>query len=175
MGDRTELATWTGFTFEVRPVEPSDEPLLADFFARLTPEDRRFRFLSGLKVGHALLERLTHVDHQRSENFLAFDGDILIASSMLAADPAMERAEVAIAIRPDYKHRGIGWTLLAYLARKAEAKGIAFIESIECRDNVEAIGVEKDMGFTATPCPGDSTLLLLQRRLGGEPGTDLSS
>jgi GNAT superfamily N-acetyltransferase len=112
-----------------------------------------------------MLERLTKVDHERSEDFLAFDGDTLIASAMLAADPAMERAEVAIAIRPDYKHRGVGWALLAHLARHAREKGIGLIESIECRDNVEAISVEKEMGFTATPYPGDATLVLLQKRL----------
>lgn len=169
VADCTELATWTGFVFEVRPVEPADEPLLADLLERLTPEDRRFRFLSAVtRIGHDMLQRLTKVDHERSEDFLAFDGDTLIASAMLAADPAMERAEVAIAIRPDYKHRGVGWTMLAHLARHAHEKGINLIESIECRDNVEAISLEKEMGFTATPYPGDSTLVLLQKRLGAK-------
>ena len=166
VAEQTELGTWTGFVFEVRPAEPADAPLVVDLLARLTPEDRRFSFLSAVtRVDHDMLERLTKVDHERSEDFLAFDGDTLIASAMLAADPAMERAEVAIAIRPDYKHRGVGWALLAHLARHARGKGIGLIESIECRDNVEAISVEKEMGFTATPYPGDATLVLLQKRL----------
>jgi GNAT superfamily N-acetyltransferase len=173
--DCTALATWTGFAFEVRPATPDDEGRLADFLARLTPDDRRFRFLSGMpKVGHDLLERLTRVDHDRTVDFLAFDGDVLIASAMLAADPAMERAEVAIAILPEYKHRGVGWTLLAHLARFAESKGIGLIESVECRDNFEAIGVEKDMGFSATSYPGDPTLVLLTRKL-GDPNIELTS
>lgn len=176
LADCTELATWTGFVFEVRPAGPADGPLLADFFARVTPEDRRFRFLSAVpRVGHDILERLTRVDHERTEDFLAFDGDELIASAMLAADAAMERAEVAISIRPEYKHRGVGWALLAHLARYAEEKGIQIIESVECRDNVEAIAVEKEMGFAATPYPGDATLLLLQKELGRDPGVDLTS
>ena len=171
----TALSTWTGFAFEVRPAAPDDEAILADFFARLTPEDRRFRFLSGMpKVGHDLLERLTRVDHDRTEDFLAFDGDTLIASAMLAADPEKKRAEVAIAIRPEYKHRGVGWTLLAHLGRYAESKGIGLIESVECRDNVEAIEVEKEMGFTATSYPGDPTLVLLTKKI-GDPNVDLTS
>jgi GNAT superfamily N-acetyltransferase len=166
IADCTQLATWTGFSFEVRPAEARDEALLADFFGRLTPEDRRFRFLSGMpKIGHDVLERLIRVDHERTEDFLAFDGDTLIASAMLAADPAMERAEAAIAILPEYKHRGVGWALLAHLGRFAREKGIKLIESIECRDNVEAISVEKEMGFTATPYPGDASLVLLQKQL----------
>lgn len=163
----TALMTWKGFTFEVRPAEAGDEPLLAEFFAGLTPEDRRFRFLSGMpRVGQDMLERLTRVDHDRTEDFLAFDDDVLIASAMIAADPARKRAEVAIAIRPEYKHRGVGWALLAHLARYAREKGIELIESVEFRENAEAIAVEKEMGFTATPYPGDATLVLLQKQLG---------
>ena len=162
----TELATWKGFRFQVRPAAPGDEAALADMFAKVSPEDRRFRFLSAVRtVGHAFLERLTHVDHQRTEDFLAFDGDRLIASAMLAADPAGERAEVAISIRADYKGRGVGWTLLDHVARFAAEKGFELLESIESRDNREAIGLEKEMGFTATLYPGDATLVLVQKRL----------
>ena len=161
------LTTWTGFEFRVRPATPDDEAALAELFAKVTPEDRRFRFLSCVKtVGHSLLERLTQADHQRSEDFLAFDGDTLIATAMLAADAGMERAEVAISIRADYKHRGVGWTLLDHVARCAQRKGIRLLESVECRDNREAITLEKEMGFTATSYPGDATLVLVQKKLG---------
>lgn len=162
----TALTTWNGFEFRVRPVTPDDEAVLADLFTRVTPEDRRFRFLSGVKkVGHSLLERLTQVDHQRTEDFLAFDGDTLIATAMLAADAEMERAEVAISIRAGYKHRGVGWTLLHHVAREAAAKGIKLLESIESRDNVEAVALEKEMGFTVTAYPDDATLVLVQKKL----------
>ena len=164
--DRSELGTWTGFRFEVRPVRPGDEAALAEFFDQVSPQDRRFRFLSAVpKVGRDMLERLTQVDHDRTEDFLAFDGETLIASAMLAADPAKERAEVAIAIRADYKSRGLGWALLAYVAGYATDKGIRLLESVECRDNVDAIALEQEMGFTATAYPGDATLVLVQKRL----------
>lgn len=162
----SELTTWTGFRFSIRPAEPGDQAALADFFQRVTPEDRHFRFLSAApRVNHDMLERLTKVDHDLTEDFLAFDADTLIASAMLAADHLRERAEVAISIRSDYKHRGVGWTLLDHLGRYARDKGIKLIESIESRDNVEAIALEKEMGFSATAYPGDATLLLVQKKL----------
>ena len=165
-GDAAELSTWTGFIFRVRPAGPADEAILADFFGRVTAEDRRFRFLSAVhQVGRDMLERMTQVDHDRTEDFLAFDGDTLIASAMLAADAALERAEVAIAVRADYKQRGVGWALLAHLTRFAQQIGIRLVESVECRDNVEAISLEKEMGFTATAYPGDASLVLLQKSL----------
>jgi len=161
------LTTWTGFDFTVRAACPEDEALLAEFFTKVSPEDRHFRFLSGVeRVGHSFLERLTQVDHDRSEDFLAFDGDTLIASAMMASDEAKERAEVAISVRADYKQRGVGWTLLEFTASQAAARGIAIVESIESRDNVEAISLEKEMGFAATAFPGDPCLLLLQKQTG---------
>ena len=161
-----ELTTWTGFRFRVRSAMPDDRKALEELFERVTPEDRRFRFLSAVrKVDQDLLTRMTEVDHERTEDFLAFDGETLIASAMLAAEPEGERAEVAISIRAEYKHRGIGWALLDHVARFAGAKGIKLIESVECRDNLEAITLEKEMGFTATTYPGDPALVLLQKRL----------
>ena len=161
-----ELSTWTGFRLRVRHAGPADRAALAELFEKVSDEDRRFRFLSAVRrVDQDMLSRMTEVDHERTEDFLAFDGDTLIASAMLAADPAGERAEVAISVRADYKQRGVGWTLLDHAARFAAAKGVELIESVENRNNVEAITLEKEMGFTATAYPGDPTLVLLQKKL----------
>ena len=163
-----DLITRSGFQVHVRPARREDEPALASFFRHVGPDDIRFRFLSALStVGHDFLVRLCQVDHDRTEDFLAFgeDGQTIIASAMLAADAQLERAEVAISIRADHKGRGISWTLLEYLSRYARAKGIKTLESIESRDNHEAIELEREMGFVATSYPGDSTLMLVQRDL----------
>lgn len=163
-----ELTTRSGVRLKVRPAAPEDESLLTEFFGRVAPEDLRFRFLSAVKKpGHDLVAPLVQVDHTTTENFLAFaeNGKTLLATAMLAADPTLERAEVAIATRADAKHQGIGWTLLDHVAGYASARGIGTLESIESRDNREAIGLEREMGFTALPYPGDTTLVLLQKRL----------
>lgn len=168
--DGAFLMTRTGFTFYVRPAAPGDEAALADFFRHATPEDLRFRFLTSLReVDRDRLEMMTHVDHGRTEDFLAYemDGGPIIATAMMAADPAMETAEVAVSVRPDYRGRGIGWTLLEHVSRFAEAKGIKTLQSIESRDNSAGIELEREMGFTAKPCPGDSTLVILETKLGG--------
>lgn len=160
------LTTWTGFEFKVRPATPADKAAVAELFTRVSDEDRRFRFLSSIdRLDDDLLKRLTQVDHLQTEDFLAFDGGTPIASAMLAADEAMERAEVAISIRADYKHRGVGWALLDQVAREAQKRGIRLLESVESRDNREAITLEREMGFTATAYPGDPTLILLQKKL----------
>jgi GNAT superfamily N-acetyltransferase len=173
MDDRsTDLATRTGFRFFVRPASPADDDLLAEFFTHVTREDLRFRFLTGLNVvAESQIIGLTHVDHKRTENFLAFtaDGSTMIATAMLACDEAFDRGEVAIAIRNDHKHKGVSWELLAHVARYAESWGVHTLESIESRDNHAAIELEREMGFTAKAYPGDATLVLVSRKLARKP------
>lgn len=163
------ITTRSGVQLNVRPAAPEDEALLEDFFGRVTPDDLRFRFLTPVrKPAHEMVAELVEVDHTTTENFLAFaeDGETLVATAMIAAEPSLERAEVAIAVRADFKHKGVGWSLLQLVADYARARGIRAIESIEARDNREAIGLEQEMGFTATTYPGDSTLVLLRKQLG---------
>ena len=46
------------------------------------------------------------------------------------------------------------------------SKGVELLESIESRENREAIALEREMGFTATSYPGDASLVLVQKKLG---------
>jgi len=165
-----ELTTRTGLRLYVRPVSTEDGDLVERFFSDLSENDLRFRFLTPL--AHpcpSLLEALIKVDHVRTEDFLVFagvaGGKALIASAMLAADAGLTRAEVAIAVRPDYKERGVGWTLLDFVAADARARGIGTLESVECRENRGAIMLELEKGFTASPFPGDATLTLVSKTL----------
>lgn len=164
-----ELVTRAGIRLKLRPANPDDEPLLADFFEHMLPEDVRFRFLTPVPHPcHDMLSRLVGVDHVRDENFLAFadDGETLVATAMITADPGLEKAEVAIAVRADHRHKGVGWTMLDYAATYAEARGFKSIESIEAADNRDAIGLEREMGFSATFCPDDPRLVLVRKTLG---------
>lgn len=164
------LTTRTGLELFVRPAAPDDKALVDAFLGELAADDLRFRFLTPIaRAGQALLDLLVNVDHVRTEDFLAFadeDGEkVLAASAMLAAEPGMKRAEVAIAVSPDFQQRGVGWTLLDFVARDAAARGIRSLESVECRDNRAAITLEQEMGFTASAFPGDATLTLLRKEL----------
>jgi GNAT superfamily N-acetyltransferase len=162
------LTTRTGFEFFTRPAVAGDERELGRFFDHVTPEDLRFRFLSSSRrVGTDQLAAMTSYDHRTTENFLAYDKDrtTVFASAMLAANPTLENAEVAMAILPDYKARGASWTLLEHITRFAQAKGISTLESIERRDHHAAIELEREMGFKAVACPGDATLVIIRIEL----------
>lgn len=162
------LITRTGFAFWARPVRPSDADQLSAFFDNVSKEDLRFRFLTGFQhISADRIEAMTAVDHKKVEHFLALEhqSGTLIASAMLAASDANGQAEVALSILPEYKKRGISWTLLNHIARFAQAKGFKTIESLESRANHDAIELEKEMGFATYPCPGDATLMIVRAEL----------
>jgi len=163
------LMTHTGLMLRVRAVKPEDEPLLTEFFRHVTPEDLRFRFLGGVRdVSHERLLAMTKVDHVATENFLAFagGGDAVVATAMVACDPSLTKAEVAISVRADDKHKGVGWEMLRHVARYARSRGIRTLESLESRENHEAIELEREQGFAAVPYPQDPTLILIRKDLG---------
>ncbi|WP_225007637.1 MULTISPECIES: GNAT family N-acetyltransferase [Novosphingobium] len=165
----TQMTTRDGTVLSVRAAFAEDEAALADFFDKVSAEDRRFRFLTAVQhLEHEQLQPLTHVDHWRTESFVAFDaasGEI-VASAMLACDAKMDTGEIAISVRSDYRGRGVGWTMLDLLADEACKRGLNRVISIEDRDNHAAIELEREKGFEAHGVEGDPHLVMLEKRFG---------
>lgn len=166
-----DVTTRTGLTVTVRPVTSADDPTLARFFEHVAPEDLWFRFLSARKeVGLDQIHAMTHVDHRNSETYLAFvkGTEVPVSAATMAGDADGRRAEVAISVHADFKHCGLGWEMLAFVARQAAARGFAAVESVESRENHEAVELERNMGFVVRTHPDDPTLLLVTKDLTGE-------
>jgi acetyltransferase len=163
-----QLETKGGVLLNVRPAAPEDKAELIRFLGAASSEDLRYRFLSAVgKPGSAMAKTLIDVDHERTENLLAFDGrdGRLVATAMIAADDNMDDAEVAIMVRSDLKGRGVGWSMLAHSCEYAKERGYKQIHSVELADNRSAIALEREMGFVARPCPGDASLTMVSKKL----------
>ncbi|KTW00270.1 GCN5 family acetyltransferase [Sphingomonas yabuuchiae] len=163
--DTEMLVTRHGTVLHVRPAREEDEPAFAAFFAKVSPEDLRFRFLTSVRVvSHERLSGMIRANDATSESLIAFDdGGSIVAAAMLAGNDIAKTAEVAVAIRRDMKARGIGWTLLDHLVGHAKRKGYHTIEALEDRDNQSAITIEKEMGFIPHPVESDPMLVRLTR------------
>lgn len=168
-----ELAPLRTFTtrddilLDVRAAFAEDAPLLATFFDQVSDEDRRFRFLAACHhASDAQLAPLTHVDHWRSESFLAFErsSGALVASAILACDARMNTGEIAVSVRRDFRNRGIGWAMLDLLGEEARKRGLQRVISIEDRENHAAIELERERGFVAHGIEGDPHLVMLEKR-----------
>lgn len=163
-----QLKTRGGLELNVRPASSADEQAITSLLGNASPEDLRFRFLSAVgKPGHGLSKSLLDVDHERTENLLAFDAHdgTLVASAMIAADEKKEDAEVAVMVRSDLKGRGAGWSMLDHCCEFAKQHGYKRIHSVELGANRRAIALEEEMGFAAGPCPGDASLTMLSKTL----------
>lgn len=162
-----DLVTRSGAKLHVRPVLPSDEWELAEFFTHVSPEDKRFRFLTSVReVDHDRLVAMTQIDYRRTMNFLAFAEDgTLVATALLTAAGDKSKAEFAISVRADWKGKGVSWTLVEHVLRYARAEGIEAVESLESRDNYAAIALEREFGFTAEPVDGSMSEVLVRKVL----------
>lgn len=162
------LQTRSGFQFFARPAGPDDDAALAEFFGHVTKDDLRFRFLSAVKkVSEQQIAKMTHIDHRQTEDFLVSEtlGGPVIANAMLAADKALETAEVAITVHEDFKGKGLEAALLEFVSTDAKRRGIKKLMSIENRENRFTIELEREMGFTARGVDGDPMLVMLETRL----------
>ncbi|MCZ3380651.1 GNAT family N-acetyltransferase [Rhizobium sp. AG207R] len=162
------IVTRDGLRVSVRPATNGDEGLLTELFDHVSPQDLRFRFFSAIKhVSRKQIAELIGVDHSAVESYIAFARNTAtpIATAVLACDRDKKRAEVAISVRSDLKGHGLGWELLSLMVREAKNRGLQTIESIEDRNNYDAVEIEQNMGFRVKPYPDDPRLVLLSKSL----------
>ncbi len=123
----------------IRQVRSADAPLLADGFARLSPESRRLRFLRRKDaLSAAELRYFTDVDHHDHEALGALDraggrGVGIARYVRDAGDP--HAAEIAVTVVDAWQGRGLGSELLAQLSGRARAEGIRRFTALVSADN----------------------------------------
>jgi RimJ/RimL family protein N-acetyltransferase len=133
----------------IRQVQSTDAPLLADGFARLSPQSRRMRFLMTKKdLSPAELRYFTDVDHHDHEALGALNhadgrGVGIARYVRLAEDP--QAAEIAVTIVDGWQGRGLGTELLTRLAGRARQEGIHRFTALVADDNVAMAGLLRNM------------------------------
>ena len=133
------MALRDGSKVVIRQVSRDDAPLLADGFARLSPQSRRLRFLYRKdELTPAELRYLTDIDHHDHEALGALDhpGGRGIGVARYVRDTAdPHAAEIAVTIVDDWQGRGLGTELLARLSGRARAEGIRRFTALVSADN----------------------------------------
>lgn len=145
----------------IRPIRPEDEALYQDFFAVVTPEDRRLRFFgAGPKLSHGSLARFTQIDYAREMAFVALEqkSGALLGVVRLIADPDYTRGEYAIIVRSDLKGRGLGWRLMQHLIEYAKAEGLKELHGSVLAENTTMLRMCRELGFAVDREPGDESL-----------------
>ena len=137
----------------IRPIKAEDEALYADFFDRVTMEDRRLRlFIRSRHLTHGFLARMTQIDYAREIAFVAIEqlSGALLGVVRFFADPDYRHAEFAILVRSDLKGRGLGWRLMQHLIDYARAEGLEAITGSVLEENTTMLRMCEEFGFTCS-------------------------
>jgi len=81
------------------------------------------------------------------------------------ADPDNLRAEYAIAVRSDWKGRGLGYLLMNRLIDIAGQRGIGELVGEVLRENEPMLQMCRELAFTVAPDPRDAKVMLVRKPL----------
>jgi acetyltransferase len=153
---RVELG---GDRFVLRPIRPEDRRAYADFIARLGAEDLRRRFFdpSGLSP-ESEFERYVLTDHAGGAGFVAVceasgSAEEIVGESRVYRYPGSSAAELAIIVRSDMQHRGLGHALMQKAIDYCTARGLEMIARI-LPDNDAMIRLAERSGMHVEHGPG---------------------
>ena len=131
----------TSNSVRVRAIRPTDAPELQRFYAGLSPESRRTRFLSiSAGLSQAQSASFCTTDHDHQEGFVAVVHNGPVAQERIVGHLCLEpdgeeAAEVAIAVADEFQHRGIGRRLMLAGVAWARGKHIARLTATMSADN----------------------------------------
>jgi predicted CoA-binding protein len=140
-----------GSTATVRIATGHDAEALASFFARLSVESLRARFLSQSIPGPQFVESLCDSSNPRVqltlvvERLLQSDKAIVAVGSYFGRNN--DSAEVAMAVDDQFQRKGIGSALLERLALLATRAGFTRFWAITRMENRDMIDVFRNSGF----------------------------
>jgi acetyltransferase len=149
------LAT-DGTFFAVRPIQPADEAMLADFHARLSEETVYRRYFSALRlenrVSHKRLASRCVVDYHNEIALVAIHRDSsaidhLVAVARFIKVKDTTKAEVAFVVADAYQHHGLGTFLLQRMIEIARKEGLSTLEAVVLAENLGMRDLLRRAGF----------------------------
>ena len=144
-----DIITRTGEAVRVRPITPGDSELLIEFFERLGPESRYYRFFrvkSDLQPEE--VEYFTTVDYATRMALIAiYDGRMVGVARYDSESDDPERAEVAFSVSDEMQGHGIGTSLLQLITAYARDHGITGFRAYVLPENVQMMRVFRNSGY----------------------------
>lgn len=156
---------------QIRPVRAGDARAIAGFYARLTPESRRTRFLGACRsISDLQAERFARAGEHGASGWLALDaqGTVVGHLCLEPLDPRGERVEeIAVAVAEDWRNRGLGHALLDAAITSARHRGVHALEATMLTGNhpIHALLEHTGLPWTCRALePGSETIRIDLRR-----------
>lgn len=135
-----------------RPVKPTDERSLKEFFHALPHETPYVRFISAMRVfPQRNLQDLLNIDYEKEMSVVGVIGAVgserVIALGRYLLDEEINIAEVDFAVRQEWQGKGVATYLLNHLVKIAQAKQIAGFVAYVDPTNLAAAAVFHNTGY----------------------------
>jgi len=158
------VSSWTmkdGTPVILRPIRPEDEPLVVKFHGTLSERSVFLRYFQWSKlsqrVAHDRLRRICFIDYDRE---IAMVADYtspetgeheILAVGRLSKLHGKSTAEIALLVRDQYQHRGLGIELFRRLIQVARDEHLESVQAYLLRENIEMRGLVEKVGFRVGP------------------------
>jgi GNAT superfamily N-acetyltransferase len=153
-----EVRLRDGTPARLRPIRPSDEPLLKELLESCSEETIYKRFFLHMKfMSHATLHKLVRLDFAREAAVLAvveWEGrERAVAVGRYVRERVRNFAEVAFLVQDDFQGRGVGTLLFENLMSIAREQGIEGFTADVLADNLPMLCI-----FHRGDCEAQQTL-----------------
>jgi GNAT superfamily N-acetyltransferase len=150
-----------GSRVTIRPLNMGDISAEREFILRLSPESRRYRFLSTIaSPSEAMLKQLTNLNESTEAAFVAFTKESGVQREVGVARLSAigdGRAEFAVTVRDDWQHKGLGRRLTEYIIEEARRRGLRGLFSVDSSENRPMQLFARALGFRRDVNPKDAT------------------
>jgi acyl-CoA hydrolase/GNAT superfamily N-acetyltransferase len=135
-----------------RPVKPTDERALQEFFYSLPDQDIYYRFLSAMRVfPHRNTQAMCNIDYEHEMAIVGVTGEIgsetIVGMGRYILDQKTNMAEVDFAVRAEWQRRGIGSFLIHYLCEIGRSKGVNGFSAYVLAANRKMLAVFYKVGY----------------------------
>ncbi|GAB4266952.1 MAG: hypothetical protein Kow0092_20090 [Deferrisomatales bacterium] len=137
----------------LRPVKPTDEPLLKDLFYSLSDESVYRRYFSVIHyMPHERLQEELDLDYSTRMALAAVveseRGEEMIGLAQYVLDESTNYAEAAFLVRDDWQGKGLGGRLVRHLVEIARDQGVKGITAVVMPENRPMLHLFYKLGFT---------------------------
>ena len=136
----------------LRPILPTDGDLLIGLFNRMSPQSIYSRFLWRLHtIPEDMIHRFTHIDYDHEFALAAVvkdnRQDAIIAVGRYLYDPEDKVTDLAVAVRDDWQHLGLGKSLLAKTVAIGKERGISRFKTMMDTQNKIISQILLELGY----------------------------
>jgi acyl-CoA hydrolase/GNAT superfamily N-acetyltransferase len=144
--------TKTGQKIFIRPIKPTDEPLMRELFYSFSKDTIYYRYFSYLQaMPHDKLAKFVNVDYENEMALVATlkrgGEEKIIGVARYAVDKSTGLAEFAFEVTDQYQHQGVGTILFSDLIKIARMKKIKGFVGYVLDINVAAYRLVHKMGY----------------------------